>query len=542
MARSIRLRPWQKACLEKLGPTGGGDFLAVATPGAGKTTLALTAARQALAAGAVRRVVVVTPTAHLKAQWALAAARFDLSLDPAWSPRTGLAGDMHGVVTTYQQVATSARALARVAADAFVVFDEVHHAADERAWGDALTEAFGGAHRRLSLSGTPFRSDTRGIPFVRYVQEEAVADYEYGYGEALKDGRVVRPVYFPRIDGHMEWTAPDGAMNAATFADELDRERSAQRLRTALSVDGEWLPTVLSQANARLREIREGGQPDAGGLVIATDQDHAKGIARILRDRTGAKATVVTSDDKRASSKIAEFATSDEPWIVAVRMVSEGVDIPRLRVGVFATTTTTELFFRQAVGRLVRWQSSVGRHQPAFLFIPDDARLRARAHQIADSRRHSLRKDSRDGPERDAAELDLLGEKEQMSLFSVISAVALGDGADHDVPEWLRDVVPVGDDGEEGFEITLPPLPGGGAVVAEEEQEQPRLYVKRRLRYENAEYAKALVDRTGLGHAAVNAELNRLAGVDRITDATVEQLEKRRDLAAQWLSSASAKR
>jgi superfamily II DNA or RNA helicase len=414
MARSIRLRPWQKAALEKLGPTGGGDFLAVATPGAGKTTLALTAARQALAAGAVRRVIVVTPTAHLKAQWSLAAARFDLSLDPMWSPRSGLAGDLHGLVTTYQQVATSASALARVAADAFVVFDEVHHAADERAWGDALTVAFGNSHRRLSLSGTPFRSDTRGIPFVRYVQDEAVADYEYGYGDALKDGRVVRPVYFPRIDGHMEWTAPDGSINAATFGDDLDRERAAQRLRTALSLDGEWLPTVLSQANARLREIREGDHPDAGGLVIATDQDHAKGIARILRDRTGAKATVVTSDDKRASAKIAQFAAGDEPWIVAVRMVSEGVDIPRLRVGVFATTTTTELFFRQAVGRLVRWQSALGRHQPSFLFIPDDARLRARAHQIADARRHSLRKDGRDAPERDAAELDLLGDKEQM--------------------------------------------------------------------------------------------------------------------------------
>jgi superfamily II DNA or RNA helicase len=545
MARSIRLRPWQKAALEKLGPTGGGDFLAVATPGAGKTTLALTAARQALAAGAVRRVIVVTPTAHLKAQWSLAAARFDLSLDPMWSPRSGLAGDLHGLVTTYQQVATSASALARVAADAFVVFDEVHHAADERAWGDALTVAFGNSHRRLSLSGTPFRSDTRGIPFVRYVQDEAVADYEYGYGDALKDGRVVRPVYFPRIDGHMEWTAPDGSINAATFGDDLDRERAAQRLRTALSLDGEWLPTVLSQANARLREIREGDHPDAGGLVIATDQDHAKGIARILRDRTGAKATVVTSDDKRASAKIAQFAAGDEPWIVAVRMVSEGVDIPRLRVGVFATTTTTELFFRQAVGRLVRWQSALGRHQPSFLFIPDDARLRARAHQIADARRHSLRKDGRDAPERDAAELDLLGDKEQMSLFSVISAVALGDGpVEADVPEWLRDVVPAADGDEDGFELTLPPLPGGGAVSAasvhgDDDAPQPKLYVRRRLRYENAEYAKALVERTGLGHAAVNAELNRLAGVDRITDATVEQLEKRRDLAAQWLRSAT---
>src|SRR5689334_18949395 len=99
MARSIRLRPWQKAALERLNAAGAGDFLAVATPGAGKTTFALTAARQALAGGWLRRVIVVTPTAHLKTQWSQAAARFDLDLDPAWTPKAGLAPDVHGLVT-----------------------------------------------------------------------------------------------------------------------------------------------------------------------------------------------------------------------------------------------------------------------------------------------------------------------------------------------------------------------------------------------------------------------------------------------------------
>ena len=539
MARTIRLRPWQKAALERF-EQAGTDFLAVATPGAGKTTFALTAARHALARGEVCSVVVVTPTAHLKAQWAQAAQAFDLELDSAWSPRTGLTSDAHGLVTTYQQVATSSSALARVAATAFVVFDEVHHAADDRAWGDSLTEAFQAAPKRLSLSGTPFRSDTKAIPFVRYVLDEAVADYEYGYGEALKDGRVVRPVYFPRIDGHMEWTAPDGSLHAATFADALDRDRAAQRLRTALSLDGEWLPAVLSQAHARLREIRR-EQPDAGGLVIAMDQDHARGIARILRERTGAHATVVTSDDPMASARIAMFARDDSPWIVAVRMVSEGVDIPRLRVGVFATTTTTELFFRQAVGRLVRWQTSAGRKQPAFLFIPDDARLRARAHQIADLRRHSLRKDDRERPEPDPAELDPLVDAEQMSLFSVISAVALGDPVEHEAPDWLHDVAADGDDGDdEGLTLDLPPLPGRPAAAGDGGGPAPvsRLERRKRLRDANAESARALVHRTGLAHAHVNAELNRMAGVSRIAEATVEQLERRLRVAEKWLQRA----
>src|SRR5690606_11259628 len=144
--------------------------------------------------------------------------------------------------------------------------------------------------------------------------------------------------------------------------------------RTALSLEGEWLPTVLRSAVERLSRLRS-TQPDAGGLVIAADQDHARGIAAILADRFDQRATVVTSDDPDASSGIQRFATSDQPWLVAVRMVSEGVDIPRLRVGVYATTTTTELFFRQAVRRFVRWTPGI-KDQKSYLFIPDDPRLR----------------------------------------------------------------------------------------------------------------------------------------------------------------------
>ncbi|MGH9061471.1 MAG: DEAD/DEAH box helicase, partial [Acidimicrobiales bacterium] len=215
MTRSIRLRPWQKAALERFGASPGRDFLAVATPGAGKTTFALTAAVGVMAApGGPRRLVVVAPTAHLKVQWARAAAAFGVHLDPAWAASDGaLPSDMHGIVTTYQQVASSAAVLQRLAADAVVVFDEIHHAGDERSWGTSVRTAFGTARRRLALSGTPFRSDTRAIPFVTYVADEARPDFEYGYGSALADGRVVRPVYFPRTNGHMEWSAPDGSLH-----------------------------------------------------------------------------------------------------------------------------------------------------------------------------------------------------------------------------------------------------------------------------------------------------------------------------------------
>jgi superfamily II DNA or RNA helicase len=553
MARRVRLRPWQKRALDLLQSSDDPDFLTVATPGAGKTTFALCAAIHDLAANRGRRLVVVAPTSHLKLQWADAAARFGLHLEPRWSATNGrLPADVHGIVTTYQQVASNPDALRPLAGRAMVVLDEIHHAGDDRAWGDAVRRAFEVAPQRLALSGTPFRSDTLSIPFVRYVIDEAKADFEYGYADALRDGRVVRPVYFPRINGFMEWVAPDGGVVSAGFDDALDKVGQAQRLRTALSLDGEWLPTVLIQANERLNSIRK-VQPDAGGLVIATDQDHAHGIANLLQYRCGAKATVAVSDDPMSSSRIARYAASSDPWIVAVRMVSEGVDIPRLRVGVWATTTTTDLFFRQAVGRFVRWTRGVPR-QKAYLFIPDDPRLRTWASQIADARRHSLRKPSEDaegdGPVEDPTAFDEQRHEDdqgqQLSMFAPLSAVVTGDAEessvfhlDDDVLDSLdRDEADEAVSVDDALDLSLPPLPGSPPPVAEEgEAVNPREH-RLELRAKNARLAQELARRTGLTHAQVNGQLNRLVGLRRIDEATLAQLGQRAKQAEKWLANA----
>jgi superfamily II DNA or RNA helicase len=553
MATSIRLRPWQKAALERLLASDRDDFLAVATPGAGKTTFALTAAAKHLSFARtdprrVTGVVVVAPTQHLKVQWAEAAHRFGLHLDPDWSARDGrLPADMHGIITTYQQVATSAPALRDVAQGCFVVLDEIHHAGDDRTWGSSVLTAFGGARRRLSLSGTPFRSDTSAIPFVDYHLDEARPDFEYGYGDALHDGRVVRPVYFPAVGGHMEWLAPDGTHTAASFDDALDAARSNQRLRTALSLEGQWLQTVLADAHSQLLGLRR-QHPDAGGLVIAMDQEHAAGIASLIKRRFGVTPTVAVSDDPSASARIARFATSQEPWIVAVRMVSEGVDIPRLRIGVFATNTTTELFFRQAVGRLVRWTPGV-RRQKAFLFIPDDPRLRRWATGIAEQRRHALRAregedefaaPSADLDDRDAAE-HAGDDAEQMSLFAVISAVAADVtvagpsvfSSDHP-DEWDDDGDEPDDDHELRVEVVVPPPAAGRGA---ESDGRTRRQIKADLRDKNAELVRELVRFTPLDHRQVNAELNRLAGIRKVTEATVDDLERRLVRGERWLRS-----
>jgi superfamily II DNA or RNA helicase len=567
MARRVRLRPWQKRALDLLAASSDPDFLTVATPGAGKTTFALCAAVHDLADAAQhgdpgRRLIVVAPTSHLKLQWADAASRFGLHLEPRWSPQGGrLPADVHGIVTTYQQVASNPDALRPLAGRALTILDEIHHAGDDRAWGDAVRRAFEVSPRRLALSGTPFRSDTRAIPFVRYVIDEAVPDFEYGYADALADGRVVRPVYFPRINGFMEWVAPDGSTNAASFDDALDKVAAAQRLRTALSLDGEWLPTVLLQANEKLNAIRR-VQPDAGGLVIAADQDHAQGVADILRYRCGARATVAISDDPLSSSRIARFAAASDPWIVAVRMVSEGVDIPRLRVGVYATTTTTDLFFRQAVGRFVRWTRGVPR-QKAYLFIPDDPRLRTWATQIADARRHSLRKETKPDGEATAmdegAQLDELRHEDdradQLSLFAPLSAVVTGEDEssvlhlDDDVLDRFDRDDALDDTIDSALDLALPVLPGGlgprlagdGHDGANGNGASPR---QRRLelRAENQRLVQELVRTTGLTHAQINSQLNRLIGLRRIDEATVDQLARRARQAEQWLSKGAPAR
>lgn len=538
---TLRLRPWQRRALDIYEVQESPDFLAVATPGAGKTTFALTAARLTLPSLS-GRLIIVAPTRHLKEQWADAAERFGLMLDTDWSPADGIRSDVHGIVTTYQQVGSSPDAFPAMADGGFVILDEIHHAGEERSWGDGVSAAFAGAAKRLALSGTPFRSDTRSIPFVHYHNNEVVPDIEYGYGDALKDGKVVRPVFFPRFGGNMEWMAPDGAHLAASFDDPLARTQANQRLRAALSLEGEWLPTVLANANAELIKIRE-KHPEAGGLVIAMDQAHAWGIADHLRTRHKVNATVAVSEDADPSGKITRFAAGNAPWIVAVRMVSEGVDIPRLRVGVYATTTTTELFFRQAVGRIVRWSAGRGR-QRAYMFMPDDARLRHYGAAISETRRHTLVKKSdaetdEYGEEENEGLDALVDDGEQMSLFAVLSATADGledldifsDDEDPDFDPDAETAEEAITEADEQLLIDLASLPPAGPIGLTRRGRKER----DRLRDLNADLVLELVGITGKTHAAVNFELNRLSGVSKVAEATIEQLDRRATHGQGWV-------
>lgn len=375
------LRPWQAAFLADHGRATGIDYLLVATPGSGKTIAACEAAR----AAGCGQVIVVAPTTALRSQWADVADVVGLHLDPRWRNADGAWNpDAHGVVVTYQQVASAPDLFAHhLARRTFVILDEVHHAGESATWGTALRTAFDSAAFRLALSGTPFRSDARAIPFVRYDSERRCApDFVYGYGEAIRDA-VCRPLAFRLLDATLRWRVDEHEQIAA-FADELDPVDDARRLRTALDPATPLLPRMLREADVLLCKARE-VVPDAAGLVLCDDRSHARATAALLRTIAGEKPAVVLSDEVGAHVRIERFArgdSADPRWLVAVNMVSEGVDVPRLLVGAYATVKRTDLFFRQAVGRMVRRRPGDPDDLVATVFLPADETLKGCAERV----------------------------------------------------------------------------------------------------------------------------------------------------------------
>jgi superfamily II DNA or RNA helicase len=397
------LRAWQQAALEQYEQQSPKDFLVTATPGAGKTTFALTLAARLLTRREVARVIVVCPTDHLRMQWADAADAMGIVLDPGLTNAVGpVRAGTQGYVTTYAQVAGKPmlHAARATAVKSLVILDEVHHAGDGLSWGEAIEEAYGFAARRLCLTGTPFRTkpDER-IPFVRYEEDSfegddgeggiglvSRADYTYGYKEALADS-VVRPVVFAAYTGTSRWRNSAGEVVAASLSEAGTRSVEMAAWRTALDPKGQWVPHVIAAMDDRITHLRENGMPDAAGLILASDQDDAREYAKIVRRVTGKAPELILSDDPKASKKIERFATGSARIAVCVRMISEGVDVPRAAVLAWMTSYRTPLFFAQAVGRVVRARAS---HETATVFLPAVRPLLTLAASMEEERNHVM--------------------------------------------------------------------------------------------------------------------------------------------------------
>ena len=515
------LRAWQGAAAAAVVSHPGDAFLASATPAAGKTTFGLHVAHRMLREGRVARVAVVAPTTHIAGQWAADAARYGIDLEPN---RPNAAGpeprDRHGVAVTYQTVAAGPAVHRRrcAAAPTLLIADEPHHMGEQAAWGRSTVEAFARARFRLLLSGTPFRTDDTPIPWVAYDADGvSESDYSYGYTDALLDG-VCRPVTFHLVDGDMEWMS-DGRRRAADFGVGLAAAEAARRLRTALDPDGDWIAHVLRDAVLRLERIRAGDDPDAGGLVIAADKEHAEALAARLARVAGERSEVVTSDAPDASARIARFAAGHGAWLVSVLMVSEGVDVPRLRVGVYATSARTELFFRQVVGRFVR-RTPAPKDQMSHVFLPADPTLKRLAARVEEDRRHALALERQGQPLEEPVERV---RSEPSDAFRALSSSVHGEA------EMLLTTQP----GETLSLFAADPAPSPAlaafavATAAPSQPARESAHARReRLRGERRALVSALSRLSGEPHRAIHARVNRETGAASVTAASAAQLER----------------
>lgn len=559
------LRGWQRRALTRYLATKPKNFLAVATPGAGKTMFGLRVAAELLADRAVDAITIVTPTEHLKHQWASAAAGASIAIDPNFRNAEGAtSADYRGVAMTYAQVAAHPQ-LHRVRTESrktLVILDEIHHGGDAKSWGDAVREAFTPAQRRLALTGTPFRSDDAAIPFVSYEPDgdgalRSKADHFYGYADALADG-VVRPVVFLAYSGEASWRTSAGEEFTARLGEPLTVEQTNRAWRTALDPAGEWIPSVLRAADTRLQQLREGGVPDAGGLVIASDQDSARAYAAILGRICGQAPVVALSDDPQASRRIGEFAASHDRWLVAVRMVSEGVDVPRLAVGVYATSASTPLFFAQAVGRFVRARRKA---ETASIFLPSVPVLLELASRLEAERDHVLGEPHRDNQHWDDELLaaantvrDEPGEQEKAytslgasaELDQVIydgnsfgTPVSSGSAEEQDYlglpgllePEQVRALLRKRQQEQLSHSSQKPQASEDTAAPARSRSVSERLAA---LRKELNTLVGLHHHRTNKPHGVIHSELRRTCGGPPTAMATVQQLEERIRTLRSW--------
>jgi superfamily II DNA or RNA helicase len=383
--KMTKLRPWQEQALAKaenwlLGERKDKHFLINAAPGAGKTIAACAIAKRLIQRGEIDRVIVIAPRSEVVNQWG---NDFYLVLGRHMSKVTARDGDIQalgldvcatwsavqGLEDAFQSICRSSRTL--------VICDEHHHAAVNAAWGDGANGAFADAKFVLVLTGTPIRSDGSQTVWLAYDDHGAIDHPEAGsytltYGEAVDLG-YCRPVTFHRHQGRFTVDLEGGEkINVAgdkpgVLPKDLARIPGLQTVinfyRLACTPqyesDGEtplkigYQATMLEWGIQKLDELRQ-RLPEAGGLVIAPSIEMADYFAKLIELVDGETPIVVHSQTPNAENKIKAFRNTTKRWLVSVAMVSEGVDIPRLRVLLYLPSAFTELAFRQAIGRAVR--------------------------------------------------------------------------------------------------------------------------------------------------------------------------------------------
>jgi superfamily II DNA or RNA helicase len=423
-----KLRPWQQEALDKalkwlVEDRDDRHFLINAAPGAGKTLASCAIARALIERGEIERVIVIAPRAEVVNQWS---DEFRQQTNRHMSKVTGRDGDVSAYGTdicatwaAVQGLSDALQAICR-SAQTLVICDEHHHAAVKASWGDSADSALVAAKFVLVLTGTPIRSDGESTVWLAYDDEGAIEHPEAGtytltYGNAVDLG-YCRPVTFHRHEGHFSIDLEGGekvevsSKNPAKLERELARIPGLQRTLTFYRLactpqfkDDKVTPlisgyqaTMLQAAGGKLTDLRH-RMPAAGGLVIAPSIEMAKYMVRLLELIDGEVPMLVHSQMPNPEAKIKAFKNTNKRWLVSVAMVSEGVDIPRLRVLAYLPNAMTELAFRQAIGRVVR-TNGPDDDTRAYVVMPSFDTFEMYARRVEDEMSPAFRAD--DGPAR----------------------------------------------------------------------------------------------------------------------------------------------
>jgi superfamily II DNA or RNA helicase len=379
------LRVWQHDCITlalrhyTLQP----HFFCQATPGAGKTKMAAELAKQLLQQDRIDLIFCFAPSRQtMEGFQKTFSAELGKRMD-------GLIGAV-GVACTYQGMEYRDAAFWRLFDDyrVFAVFDEIHHCAGHdlllsNAWGQQIVQRIQDrATFTLALSGTPWRSDHKAIALARYSQPDGIliCDYRYGLQEAIADG-VCRSPRIVVLDNNMvRLTEALSTESTVTTFPSIARLLSESPVSYEdLLFHDDILRQILSMGCTKLREIRK-RHPDAGGLVVATNIEHANRIAGLMRAR-GEVCQVVTNKTPNAQEVIDDFRHGGCTWIIAVGMISEGTDIPRLRVCCHLSRIRTELHYRQVLGRILRRSSDTD--DEAWLYVLAEPALQQYSERLA---------------------------------------------------------------------------------------------------------------------------------------------------------------
>lgn len=378
----MTLRDWQRDCLDLAHARyaqGHRHFLCLATPGAGKTHFASRLAADLLDQNKVDLVVCFAPSV-------IVADDFQVALATQANARFDGRLGAKGLTLTYQSMLSQPEAFWALfqTQRVFAIFDEIHHCAgqgtdDANAWGAPLiTRMQDDAAYTLALTGTPWRSDQRPIALARYGTDHVACDYRYGLDRAIEDG-VCRVPQLTLIDNDDIRVSRDGQIAHFRGLKALV-ESDACRYEDVLRADA-LIAYSLQQATRKLTALRRTDH-NAGGLVVASSVAHAHQIGAMLREQFHVDAVIATYQERDPLETIRAFKHGDAPWIVSVGMISEGTNVPRLRVCCHLTRIKTELYFRQVLGRILRANGATG--EKAYFYMPAEPTLVDYAERLLD--------------------------------------------------------------------------------------------------------------------------------------------------------------